>query len=435
LFRLSKPDHTFDKGTVAVILKRRYWRLRAAIVEYPRNFWILMVVSFIDRLGGFILFPFFTLYITSKFGVGMTTVGLIFGTFSMTGIIGSTIGGALTDRLGRKPMLLFGLIVSAISSIWLGFADNLTTFFAGAIFVGLFSNAGGPAQQAMVADILPDSQRPKGFAIWRVVVNISAVVGPAIGGLVASRSYLALFITDAAVSVFVAILIFFLLPESRAILKKDRRETMVQSFQGYGRVLRDGIFMFFWVASVFSWLVYMQMNSTLAVYLRDTHGVSEQGFGFLLSLNAAMVVLFQFAITRRVERYPSFIVMAWGALLYAVGFCIYGFASDYSIFILAMAIITIGEMLNVPIGQAVVANLAPEDMRGRYMAFFGFSFAIPGMFGTLLAGLIMDNADPRMVWYAAGLLGLMATGMFVALHNRVNRKQTEPSASETSIAT
>lgn len=418
-----------------MILKRNYWRLKAAIDNYPRNFWLLMVVSFIDRLGGFILFPFFTLYITSKFGVGMTSVGFIFGAFSITGIVGSTIGGALTDRLGRKPMLLFGLIVSAVSSIWLGFADNLQMFFAGAVFVGLFSNAGGPAQQAMLADLLPDSQRAKGFAIWRVIVNIAAAVGPAIGGLLATRSFLSLFITDAGVSVLVAIMVFFLLPETRAFIKKDQRESMVQSFQGYGRVIRDATFMFFWVASVFTWLVYMQMNSTLAVYLRDSHGVSEQGFGFLLSLNAAIVVLFQFAITRRVERFPPFLVMAWGSLLYAVGFGLYGLAADYSAFIIAMIIITIGEMLNAPIGQAIVANLAPEDMRGRYMAFFGFSFAIPGIVGTLLAGLIMDNADPRMVWYAAGLLGIIATSMYVSLHARVNRNKDEASDPQVSMTT
>ncbi|MGD8632594.1 MAG: MFS transporter [Anaerolineales bacterium] len=416
-------------------MKRNYWRLKAAIDNYPRNFWLLMVVSFIDRLGGFILFPFFTLYITSKFGVGMTSVGFIFGAFSITGIVGSTIGGALTDRLGRKPMLLFGLIVSAVSSIWLGFADNLQMFFAGAVFVGLFSNAGGPAQQAMLADLLPDSQRAKGFAIWRVIVNIAAAVGPAIGGLLATRSFLSLFITDAGVSVLVAIMVFFLLPETRAFIKKDQRESMVQSFQGYGRVIRDATFMFFWVASVFTWLVYMQMNSTLAVYLRDSHGVSEQGFGFLLSLNAAIVVLFQFAITRRVERFPPFLVMAWGSLLYAVGFGLYGLAADYSAFIIAMIIITIGEMLNAPIGQAIVANLAPEDMRGRYMAFFGFSFAIPGIVGTLLAGLIMDNADPRMVWYAAGLLGIIATSMYVSLHARVNRNKDEASDPQVSMTT
>jgi MFS family permease len=260
-------------------------------------------------------------------------------------------------------------------------------------------------------------------------------VGPAIGGFVASRSFLALFITDAIISVIVAIMVFFLLPETRAFIKKDQRETMLQSFSGYGRVMRDATFMFFWVASVFTWLVYMQMNSTLAVYLRDTHSISEQGFGFLLSLNATMVVVFQFAITRRVERYPPFLVMAWGALLYAIGFGIYGFAVDYSVFIIAMAIITIGEMLNAPIGQAIVANLAPEDMRGRYMAFFGFSFAIPGMVGTLLAGLVMDNADPRLVWYAAGLLGLLATGMYISLHSRTSSRESETTTSEATVST
>lgn len=418
-----------------MILKRYYWRFKSAIEDYPRNFWTLMVASFIDRLGAFILFPFFTLYITSRFGVGMTTVGFIFGTFSLTSLFGSTIGGALTDRIGRKPMLVFGLIASAISSIWLGFADNLTVFFAGAVFVGLLSNVGGPAQQAMMADILPDSQRAQGFAIWRVVINVSAALGPAIGGLLASRSYLSLFITDALISVLVAILITSLLPETRAQIKKREQESMLQTFRGYGRVLRDTAFMFFWLAAVFTWTVYMQMNSTLAVYLRDSHGISEQGFGYLLSMNAILVVALQFAITRRMERYPPFLVMASGALLYAIGFSMYGFTSDYSYFVLAMIVITIGEMLIAPIGQAIVANLAPADMRGRYMAFFGFSFTIPGIVSTLLAGLIMDNADPRLVWYAAGLLGLIATGMYVSLHGRVSETQKEASYPKPTVPT
>lgn len=416
-----------------MIIKRRYWRLRAAINEYPRNFWILMVASFIDRLGGFILFPFFTLYITSRFGVGMTTVGFIFGIFSITSIVGSTVGGALTDRLGRKPMILFGLTMSAISSIWLGFAGSLPVFFAGSVFVGLFSNTGGPAQQAMLADILPDSQRAQGFAIWRIVVNVSAAVGPAIGGMLATRSFLMLFITDAIISLIVAIMVFFLLPETRTQLRKQAPESMLESFQGYGRVMRDATFMVFWVAAVFTTLVYMQMNSTLAVYLRDSHAISEQGFGYLLSLNAVMVVIFQFAITRRVDRRPPFLVMAWGTLLYAVGFSMYGLGSDYAFFVLAMVVITVGEMLVAPIGQTIVAKLAPEDMRGRYMAFFGFSWAIPGIVGTLLAGLIMDNMNPRIVWFAAGFLGLIATAIYVSLHGRVSTGQPDLSPTEASM--
>jgi len=185
-----------------MFIKRRYWQFRAGLNEFPRTFWTLMVASFIDRLGGFLLFPFFTLYITRKFQVGMTTVGIIFGLFSITGILGSSVGGALTDRIGRKPMLIFGLLASALSSVWMGLVGEIELFFIGAIIVGLFSNAGGPAQQAMVADLLPESQRAQGFAIWRVVVNLSATIGPAIGGLLAARSYLLLFLTDAALNGF-----------------------------------------------------------------------------------------------------------------------------------------------------------------------------------------------------------------------------------------
>ena len=408
------------------MLKRRYWKVKALIDEYPRSFWTLVIAVFIDRLGGSILFPFFTLYLTRKFDVGMTTVGIIFGIFSITGIIGSTIGGALTDRVGRKSMLIFGLLASALSSLWIGTVDELQVFFIGAIFVGFFSNIGGPAHQAMVADMLPEEQRAEGFGIIRVTFNLAVVIGPAIGGFLAAQSYLSLFIADALASTLVAGIVFFKLPETRARITDEEKEAMVATFRGYGKVLRDNAFMLFWVASMLTAMVYVQMNSTLAVYLRDTHGVMEQGFGLILSMNALIVVLFQFPITRRVSKQPPFSVMARGALLYAIGFAMYGFVSDYGMFLVAMIIITIGEMYIAPVGQAIVAKFAPEDMRGRYMAFFGFSWAIPFATAPLLAGLVMDNLDPRLVWMLAGICGLLATGMFWMMHIRKEREREAP---------
>ena len=406
-----------------MILKRQYWRLRSIYKEYPRHFWTLLIASFIDSVGGFILFPFFTLYITQKFGVGMTTVGMIFGAFAVTSMVGSTIGGALADRLGRKPLILFGLVVSAVSSLWLGLVNELGLFFAGAIFVGLFTNIGGPARQAMIADILPEEQRAQGFGLFRVVVNLAAAIGPAIGGFLASQSYLSLFLTDAAISIFVAILLFIILPETRIARKSKEEESVGQTFGGYGTVLRDKFFMFFWLASALSTLVYIQMNGTLAVYLRDVHNVSLQSFGTILSLNAGMVVLFQFYITRRYAKYPELAVITLGALLNAIGFALYGFVATYGLFLLAMAIITIGEMLWAPISQSIVARLAPEDMRGRYMAFFGFSFAVPFAIGPLLAGLVIDYYDPNWVWYAGGIIGLASAAMFGLMSIRSSRKE------------
>ncbi|MEE8122410.1 MAG: MFS transporter, partial [Anaerolineales bacterium] len=132
-----------------------------------------------------------------------------------------------------------------------------------------------------------------------------------------------------------------------------------------------------------------------------------------------MVVLFQFPITRVIEKLPPMRMMALGSALYAVGFAMYGFVSTYTLFLLAMGIITIGEMLVAPVGQALIARFAPEDMRGRYMAIAGFSYGIPYAVGPLFAGLILDNADPRLLWWAAGIVGMMAVSMFLWLHRKL----------------
>jgi MFS family permease len=188
------------------------------------------------------------------------------------------------------------------------------------------------------------------------------------------------------------------------------------------RAFRDLPFMFFTLASLLMALVYMNMNTTLGVYLRDAHSVPESGYGWILSLNAAMVVFFQFAITRRIEKFPPLLMVAIGTALYAVGFAMYGFISAFWLFLLAMAIITIGEMVSVPVTQALVAKFSPEDMRGRYMAVYGYSWGIASAVGPWAAGLIMDQGDPNWLWYACGIIGSVSALGFLYLHGRESGK-------------
>ncbi len=401
-------------------------RFRSTYREYPNQFWILVFGTFIDRLGGALLFPFFTLYLTQKFGIGMTQVGFIFGTFAVSSFFGSMIGGALSDKIGRKSMLLFGLVMSAVSSLLMGVIDILALFFIVTLIVGILSDVGGPAQQAIVADLLPEQQRAEGYGILRITVNLAVAIGPVIGGFLATQSYMLLFVSDAVTSLITAAVLYFALKETRrAPAEGEPQQTMTQTFQGYFDVVKDNAFVWFLGASALMVLVYMQMNTTLAVYLRDNHGVTTQGFGYILSLNAAMVVFFQFPITRRISKYRPLIVMTLGTLLYAFGFAMYGFVSLFFFFLVAMVIITIGEMLVSPVSQSIVANLAPEDMRGRYMAVYGFSWMIPIAVGPLLAGLVMDNTNPDWVWYLAGIVGLLAAGGFYWLEWQVGRSRSE----------
>lgn len=399
-------------------------KLRAIYNEYPRTFWTLILITFIDRIGGSMLFPFFALYLTKRFDIGMTQVGVLFAAFSVSSFTGSMLGGALTDRFGRKKIIIFGLIASSISTLAMGFVDTVAYFFVIAILVGVLADTAGPAHQAMLADILPEKQRAQGFGIFRVAFNLSFVIGPALGGLLAARSYMLLFVTDAVVSLLTAALFFRFIPETKPeAVPGEAQESVAGSFAGYLRVLRDGTFMLFLGASLLMALVYMNMNTTLGVFLRDVHAIPEAGYGGLLSLNAAMVVLFQFPITRKIENLPPLLMMALGTLLYAIGFGMYGFVSTFAFFMLAMVILTIGEMIVAPVGQALVAKFSPEDMRGRYMAIFGFSWAIPFAIGPYLAGLILDNLDPRWLWYLAGMIGILAVAGYYGLHRRTEKEE------------
>ena len=391
--------------------------------EYPRDFWMMIAVNFVDRLGGSLLFPFFALYLTKKFSIGMTEVGGLFFVFFVSGFIGSFPGGALTDRFGRKGIIIFSLIATSFSTLLMGFGNEFQLCLIVAFVSGIFTDVGGPAYEAVFMDVLPEEKRASGFGIRRVAFNLAIVIGPVIGGFIAARSYLALFVIDAVVSAIVALMVFRLIPETKPVTPEGKeQESTIQTFIGYLQVLRDGKFMAFTFVCLLLWFVYMNMNTTLGVFLRDQHGVPESGYGWLISINAAMVVLLQFPITRRIEKNPPMLMMAFGAFFVAFGLFLYGFVNTFLLFAAAMAILTIGEMVTVPIANAVVASFSPEEMRGRYNFIYGNSWGISFAVGPWLAGLILDNYNPNWLWYACGMIGMLAILGFLALHLNTRTK-------------
>ncbi len=387
---------------------------------------MLVFATFIDRLGGFLLFPFFAVYIIERFGVGMTQVGFLFSMFAGGSIIGSTLGGALADKYGRRSMVLLGLISSGIGSILMGIVDDLIIFFIVAAILGVLGDLGGPARQAMVVDLLPKDLQTEGFGLLRVAVNVSATIGPIFGGFLASESYMLLFIADAMSSLITALIVFITIPETKPEKQDDKpEESVMKTMIGYKEVLKDSVYIMFLAVSAITVLVYMQMNSTLSVFLLKVYKFPIEGFGLLLSMNALMVVLFQFWITKRTSKYAPMKMMALGTLLYMIGFGMYGFISEEYLFFVAMFILTVGEMIVLPVAQAAVALFAPEDKRGRYMAVYGFSWSIPNLFGVVLAGLVMDYVGPNWVWYITGILSLIAIIGFLLLQGSVKARFSE----------
>lgn len=409
-------------------------RLKRIYHEFPRLFWVVVAVSFIDRIGGTLLFPFFALYITQKFNVGMTQAGILLGMSSLFGLFGSTIGGALTDRFGRKQLILFGLIFSAVSTLGFGLVNEFSILFPMMVVVGLLSSVAHPAHDAMIADILPEKQRQEGFGILRVVGNLSWIIGPTIGGVVANINFFYLFVIDSVISCIVAAIIFRTIPETKPQPHAhEEHESFWQTLVGYRLVLKDFAFMAFMVACMLMLIVYQQMYSSLSVYLRDNHNINPSGYGFLMTTSAITVVLFQFWVSRTIKHRPPFLMMAIGTIFYMIGFALFGMVTAYFLFALNIVIITIGEMIVVPMSQAIATNFAPETMRGRYMAIFGLSWAIPATVGPGAAGYILDNYNPNLLWYIGGALCGLSVLAYYMLHLRLGAKPEFAPAKEEAL--
>jgi MFS family permease len=340
----------------------------------------------------------------------------------MSGVIGNILGGAMADKFGRKTNMIFGLIASATSTLLMVVVKNIVVLYFATAIVGIFEDIAGPAREAMIADLVPEKQRADAYGMFRIVSNLSVAIGPAIGGFMSSRSFETLFYVDVVISLLVAVFVVLFLPETRPQSKQKsegKESTLRETLQGYGLVLKDKVFIAFIFVSILSVMMSFNMQSSLSVYLVNYRGLTSEQFGYILSLNASMVVLLQMFFNRLTAGWKPMLAIAFGNVLCVIGFSMYGFVGSFE---MAMVIITIGEMIYAPKEQMLIANFAPEHMRGRYLGISSFAWIIPVAFGPLGAGFIMDNMDPRILWYVAGFIGSLSVIGFLWLHIKAGRE-------------
>ena len=386
--------------------------------EYPPAFWVLMTGTFIDRFGTNLIFPFLAIYVVQRFDAKITQVGLIYTMIAVSSGLGNFLAGALADRFGRRFTLLLGMICAATARVALGLANDFTGIYIAAVFTGLFGAVGWPAQLAITADLLGPEKRATGFGIQRVIINSTFALGPLVGGFVGPRiGYLPLFVMDALTSYFVAFIVFSKLPETQPNKGQDSRgESFAQTLAGYGRVFQDRVFFAFIVISTLTVTAFMQMSTTLPIFLVKFQHMSESFIGALIMLNALMVVLLQFPITRWASKKPLLLIMIGGATCYLIGFGSYGLPPSVPLFVFAIILITVGEMLVIPTSQALTALLAPADMRARYVAAERLNWIVAQALGPLAAGAMLDRFDPRWVWFGCSIICGISIISFYALH-------------------
>jgi MFS family permease len=396
-------------------------RLRRTAGEYPRQFWLLFFGSLVNSSGGSMGWPFLTIYIRQRLGVPLTDVALVLTVNAVAGFFSMSLAGPAADRFGRKWLMVIGLVVGGATMVAAILADSMAAILVVMAVNGAFSPLLRVGADSMVADIIPPAKRASAYALLRMIQNLGVAIGPTVGGFIAVISYSIAFGVAAGTSLVFALLILFFAVETlpvaagKGALGVTGQPAPAHSEAGYGPVFRDRRFMAFAGVYTLTGMVGAMMMVLLPVYGKENFGVLENQYGLIMATNAVLVVTLQFAITRFSSRRPHFLVLAAGSLFYGVGAGSVALGWSFPTFLLSMVILTIGEMLIVPTATTLTANLAPPDMRGRYMSVYSFTWGIAFGVGPVIGGALNDHVAPVAIWYGTLVLGLMGTAGFLAM--------------------
>jgi MFS family permease len=388
-------------------------RIRGTISEYPLQFWILFCQRFIGSAGGSLVWPFLTVYLRQRLEIPLTTVGFLFAISSGVGMFSQAIWGPIVDKYGRKVAMVAGLSNEIIVMAGFALLGSLNAYAVLIALSGLIEPASRIGSDAMIADLIVKEKRAGAYALLRMVSNAGVAFGPAVGGFLAATSYMLTFSTAAVAATVGLLLVIFLVRETKPELSEAEESEIAGG--GYIHIFRDLRFIGFCLASILLWMAYEPFMQLLPVYMKEGFGIPESGFGLIMTVNALMVVFFQFAVTRITERYHDAYVMAAGA--FWTGLAALGAALSHNVwlFLMSMVVLTIGELIWAPTSISFVARIAPIDMRGRYMGIYGMVGSIAWGVGPIASGLVYDNLAPVSVWYLTLGLATLGTVAFMAL--------------------
>lgn len=366
------------------------------------------------------IWPFLLIYINGKLNLPLTTVGTLITINAISSVVSTFLAGSITDRLGRKGVMVASLLADAILFLLMIQARDYLTFailMAGRGFANPLYRVGA---DAMLADLIPQEDRPDAYALIRMVSNLGIAIGPAVGGFLAATSYdLAFYAAASGMGLYGLLLGAF----GRETLQKTQTESRHEWLGGYDKVLTDraftpviGTMMFGWVTATLMWIL-------MPIYAKTNFGVPENIYGWIPTTNAIMVVSLQILVTRQTRHRETRRMMSLGMLLYALANGVVALATGFWGFWAAMIVMTLGELIIVPTSSTYVANIAPADMRGRYMSIYGLTWSFGQMVGPVLGGLLNDNLGPRFIWIGGLSIGLVSAFGLYILSQQVLKRQ------------
>ncbi|MFO0551148.1 MAG: MFS transporter [Polyangiaceae bacterium] len=388
--------------------------------------WRLFAATLVNRLGGFVV-PFLALYLGSTRGLSPSAVGLVVGCFGAGAIVGGPLGGFLADRAGRRRTITLGHSLTALAMLLVAIADNAFALAGTCLLLGASAEMQRPAVSAMLADLVPEQNRTRAFALIYWAANIGFACASILAGLAAHLSFGVLFVVDAATCLAAALLVRFTLPETLGRGAPTGRPARTPRWTDVLTPFKDSAFRWFFAASLLLALVFFQFHVAMPLDMR-AHGIQPATYGLLVALNGGLVVALQPFATRLVLRLPRRAALAFASVLVALGFGLFGLTSTPLGYAIAISVFTIGEVVMAPVNPAVVSELAPSHLRGTYQGAYGLAISGASCFAPVLGGSVLAHVGSGALWLSAFLLGLVAAAVHLAARGRSAEPTPEPLA-------
>jgi MFS family permease len=384
---------------------------RDTVRRLPGQVWIISFGTLVNQVGNF-LPVFIVLYLTGR-GYSAGTVGVVLGVAGLGRMLGSAIGGYLADKLGRRWIIALSSVVTAGLTALVPSLQALPIVVVVGL-IGVTSQIYRPAATAVLLDAVSgNQQRLAAFGVYRFAQNVGSALAGVVGGALASTSYRALFLSNAAACLLFGVIVAILLrgaPEPSsgqddADEQTDQADSANQA-RGYRQALADRALVRYLLMTIFGEFVYIQSTVSLPLHVHYL-GLSPSDFGLLIGLNGLLVLLLELPITSQLSRYRPVHVLAVGNLILGVGLALTGIATNMVLLLGTVVIWSFGEMISTSSAQAYLGSLAPRQLVGRYLGLYGIAYTIGTGSGPLVGGAVYA-ISPRALWTLVGVAGLLA---------------------------
>ncbi len=377
----------------------------------PKTVWFLSLVVLINRTGSIVFF-FMTLYLTSQKDFTVAEAGQMISIYGLGALFGALLGGWLTDKIGSMKVQLYSLILSGMGYLVLGYAEQ-SIQIAGLLFaIAVVSESFRPANATAIAEVTTPEIRARAYALNRLAVNVGVTIGPAVGGFLATISYLYIFWIDGFTCLAASLLLWFFLDKFKSKVQKAEEDKNIVVESPW----KDKIYLFALLLLLLMGFSFVQIFNTWPLYLKSFYGLFEDRIGLLLALNAIMVAFIEMPLIHNLEKYNVIKIMGLGGFLLLLGFALLPFGNSFLFAAATVVVWSTGEMLVFPFMAGFISNRANDNNRGKYMGLFTFTFALALVIGPALGTWIYETYNPIILWNGIGFMGVLIWFGFVLLY-------------------